>query len=128
MEPFIFLQFFFSLSDLLSLSDCTPVSETILGSNGFCHLIYPEPITRSVLVPQIDTLDYTIFFLSLDLNLQAYGANNKDWAIFSQRPSMSWNLPWLCKARIWKVILSVCLSLITLYGKILPFALLPGTV
>ena len=53
----------FSLSDLLSLSDCTPVSETILGSNGFCHLIYPEPITRSVLVPPKDTLDYTIFFV-----------------------------------------------------------------
>ena len=58
----LFSYSFFSLSDLLSLSDCTPVSETILGSNGFCHLIYPEPITRSVLVPQIDTLDYTKFF------------------------------------------------------------------
>ena len=95
-----------------------------------------DSVTLSILNPSLGQYWYPqkipliiqYFFLSLDLNLQAYGANNKDWAIFSQRPSMSWNLPWLCKARIWKVILSVCLSLITLYGKILPFALLPGTV
>ena len=77
MEPLIFLRFFF-LPGLLSLSDCTPVSETILGSNGFCHLIYPEAITRSVSGKK-DTLDklYNIFFV-LDRNLQAYGGNKKD--------------------------------------------------